>query len=203
MSPRAPANPVLVVALPPERRRVRSGTPAQAGQCCCCCCCCCLHSVGSVVGAIVTPLVWRGRRPGFAHTQEEEDYGDLSAWADLPDFPGRRRAGSVWSSAVAVFWLSSLALVLAALALTAAGALDNPNQAAGLQVAIGLVLLALGFPALQLIAAIVTAFVLGVSSRTDKGYQFGQLGKITLGVVIGTVLGLAVMAGVVVVARLA
>lgn len=202
MSPHAREKPVLVVAHPPERWRVRSGTPAQAGQCCCCCCCCCLHSVGSLVGAAVTPLLWRGRGPGYSRTQEEEDYGDPSGWAgDLPDDPGRRSAGSVLSSAVAVFWLSSLALVLAALALAGVKAIDDGNQA-GLDIVVGLVLLALGFPALQLIAAVVTAIVLGVSSRTDKGYQFKQLGKIALGVLAGTILGLAIMAGVVVVARL-
>src|ERR1022692_233243 len=69
---------ISVVAHAPERRRHRTGVPAQAGPGCCCCCCCCLHSVGSLIGAAVAPnLGPRSRMPAYlalTHYSDEEDY---------------------------------------------------------------------------------------------------------------------------------
>ena len=59
----------------------------------------------------------------------------------------------------------------------------------------GIVVL-LVFPALQLISAVITLIVFAVWPRPDKLYQLAQLGKITLGVVIGTVVGVALMFGI-------
>jgi hypothetical protein len=47
------ASVITFIAHAPERRRQRSGIPAQAGECCCCCCCCCLHSAGALIGAAI------------------------------------------------------------------------------------------------------------------------------------------------------
>jgi hypothetical protein len=58
------------------------------------------------------------------------------------------------------------------------------------------VIIVLILPALQLGSALLTALTLATSSRTDKGYQFRQLGKIVLGVVVGTVLGILIMVGI-------
>jgi hypothetical protein len=64
---------------------------------------------------------------------------------------------------------------------------------------IGVIIILFVLPGLQLGAALVTALILAVSPRPDKGYQFRQLGKIVLGVVVGTLLGVLVMVGVFVV----
>jgi hypothetical protein len=63
-------------------------------------------------------------------------------------------------------------------------------------VVIGLFILALSFPAIQLVCAVVVALWLGVSTRHDKPYQLRQLGKITLGLVVGTVAGIMSMVGI-------
>jgi hypothetical protein len=175
--PRPASLPISIIAHPPERGRSRSLAPAQAGASCCCCCCC-LHSVGAVIGAAIAPIY--GRRPAKP-TQEEEDYAD---------FPRALAGGSEnRMSAVSLFWLSNLAL--AGLFVVGSGIIagvnGNADFAANLFMAgLGLVML---LPALLLVAAAVAGFILAVSSRPDKMYQIGRLGRITLGTVIGTVAG--------------
>jgi hypothetical protein len=92
-------------------------------------------------------------------------------------------------SAVSLFWLSNL--VLAGLFIVGGGIVTGVNGkgefVAGLFGAgFGLILV---LPALLLVAAVVTGFILAVSSRPDKMYQLGRLGRITLGTVIGTFAG--------------
>jgi hypothetical protein len=48
-------------------------------------------------------------------------------------------------------------------------------------------------PALQLAAAAVVALILAIVPGAHKPYQFGQLGKIVLGCVVGTIFGLLLM----------
>lgn len=179
---------VVVVAHPPERRRQQMGAPAQAGQCCCCCCCCCLHTVGGLVGAAVAPAVGRSRARDRRRNQEEDDYGE-AAW-NIPERRDRTTRDGL--SAVAVYWLSLL--VLTFLFLGGAGVMALTGDTG--VILGGVVLLALGLPVLQLVAAVPTAIYLGVSSRVDRRYEFGQLGKILAGTVLGTLLGIAVMVGI-------
>jgi hypothetical protein len=171
---------ITVVAHPPERGRARSLAPAQAGASCCCCCCC-LHSLGALIGAAVAPAVGTRRGPA---TQEEEDYADFPAAAGQPH----------GASAVRIFWLSVLilgSLVLAGMAVTAVA--NGPGDVAvGLMV--GGIAILMALPALLLAAALATTVVLAVSSRPDKYREFVQLGRITAGVVIGTVVGVIPMA---------
>jgi len=191
--PDPPAAPITVVALPPERGRARSLAPAQAGASCCCCCCCCLHSVGAVIGAAVAPAFGQQRRRG-PRDQEEADYGDF-AGPVTGDSSGRM-------SAVGLFWLSNL--ILAGLVVVGCGAyaaVDGAGNNAGSNFPLGM--LAGGFgivmllPVHLLIAALVTLVILAVQNRPDKTYQFGRLGRITLGLVIGTLAGGVPMAAVI------
>ena len=173
---------ITVVAHPPERGGRRPTPPAQAGGCCCTCCCCCLHSLGALIGAAVAPA-WRTHRP--PPTQEEEDYADLRE----PVGPG---AGP---SAVLIYWVT--VLVLGSLVLVGPGVLaavgrGGGNFANGVLMT-GLALL-LGLPALLLVAVPVAMLVLCVYRRPKKADQFGQLGRIALGVIVGTVLGILPMA---------
>jgi hypothetical protein len=94
--------------------------------------------------------------------------------------------GAPGHSAVSLFWWS--VLVLTGIGMVGF-AITSGRDSFGLS----LILIMLTLPAFQFGAAIVTAIILAVSPRPDKGYQFWQLGKIVLGTVAGTVVGLLLM----------
>lgn len=210
----APA--VTLIAHPPERRQRRARVPAQAGHCCSCCCCC-LHSLGALIGAAVAPALG-GPRPDLylplTDYWDEEDFDRPAslasrdreavmtdalsplpppAEADLVRERHERNLGialpALGFSAVSLFWWILLILVIGGLVLSTMG-----GRGEGLLV--GGVIMLLVFPGLQLAAAAFTALILGVSYRPDKGHQFRQLGKIVLGMVAGTVLGILLMVGI-------
>lgn len=60
----------------------------------------------------------------------------------------------------------------------------------------GIVLLVMAFPAVQLGSAFITLIWLAASSRQDRSYQLGQLGKITLGLFVGAGAGIVAMVAV-------
>ena len=88
-------------------------------------------------------------------------------------------------SAVKVFWLLSLAA-------SVLGALYGFTLGRDGFI-IGLVLLLLVFPALQLVCAIIVGIGFACTSRPDKWFQLKQLGKLTLGLFLGTVAGIVAM----------
>jgi hypothetical protein len=161
--------PIRIECHPPERRR-RTET-LMCG--CCCCCCCCLHTVGGLIGAGIAPAFGRKNRMPILYYYDEEF--DVA-------LPSIQKTGV---SAVKVFWLISLICAIL-------GALIGLVEGAEGFV-VGLVILALVYPAVQLGSAMLVAFWLAVSSRDDKRYQFKQLGKITLGLFLGTVAGILTM----------
>ena len=120
------------------------------------CCCCCCLHT---VGGIIGSAV----APAFG---KDDVAGPNIAKSEV--------------SAVKVFWLLSLA---AALLGALIGALIGMNEGA---VDVGLVILAMVFPAVQLVIAIITLIWLAMSSRQDKSFQAWQIGKITLGLFVGT-----------------
>jgi hypothetical protein len=130
----------------------------------------------------MAPVVGARRRDG-PRTQEEEDY------ADFPEADGRGHG----PSAVRIFWLS--VLILGSMVMAGGGLIalaNGPGDFAGGLLGAGFVIIML-LPALLLLAALVTAVVLGVSTRPDKAREFGQLGRIAAGVLIGTLIGTAPM----------
>lgn len=181
---------INVAAHPPERRRIRSIAPAQAGQCCCCCCCCCLHTIGSLIGAAVAPTIGGKRR---RLNQEEQDYAEVrdfvdpkNEWAYL-----ERRAPSRFFRAVPLFWLNTLIVIFAVCAYFAVVEFAQGNQAnLGVQALILAVGIAVFLPVGQLVSAFITFIILAIARRSD---EFGSLGRITLGVVLGTLAGILVM----------
>jgi hypothetical protein len=182
--PRPDPTRVTIVAHPPERGRTRALAPAQAGASCCCCCCC-LHSLGAIIGAGIAPAFGRRRT---IRTQEEEDYADFGV-----DRPVRGHG----PSAVGLFWLSTL--VLGSLVIIGGGILSAAQTVSGEFVSGalgGLFAIVMLAPALFLIAAAVAALILGLSGRPDKLLELRQLGRITLGMVLGTVIGIVPMAAV-------
>jgi len=210
-------SPIVVVTHPTERRRGRTAVPVQAGPCCCCCCCCCLHSLGGIIGAAIGANLGvpepRNYMPLLSYWDEEETEASppslppgegITAAAPVP--AGReplqpsdpeRRFGlrNSGPSAVGLFWWTFLVLALL-------GFVGFNVWAGGGGVSIvGGVILLLTLPAFQLGAGLVAALILAMSSRSDKSYQFRQLGKILLGMVAGTMVGMLVMVGLVVFAR--
>jgi hypothetical protein len=165
---------VVIDSHPPERRR-RTET-LMCG--CCCCCCCCLHTVGGLIGSAIAPAFGRKDRLPL-HYYYDEEYGI--------ELPSIARGGV---STVPVFW--TLTGVFSVLAVFLSGIAGDRGEG----VVVGLVILALTFPGIQLAAAVVCAIWLGVSPRHDKAYQFKQLGKITAGLVLGTIAGILAMVAI-------
>ena len=148
--------------------------------------------MGGLIGAAVAP-VWDARRG--PRTQEQEDYEDVH-----PD-AGRQtespRGGG--PSAVRCFWVTLLALVLLGFVVGPLMGVGNRQLPTDL-VLTGVVIL-MGLPALQLVAAFVTAVVLAVSGGADRAFQFRRLGRITLGAFLGTIAGILAMVVLVVAFR--
>jgi hypothetical protein len=97
-------------------------------------------------------------------------------------------------SAVKVFWWTVLGLVIAGLVLSVAYHREG--------LVVGGIIILLVLPAIQLGAALITAVVLlALVPGVNQGYQFRQLGKIVLGLFVGTILGSLVMWGLFVVLR--
>jgi hypothetical protein len=196
-------------AHPPERGRRPSVT--LYGGCCSCCCCCCLHTLGGIIGSAVAPAVGGEAPPRLSLDHEAFDLP-----APVPRVPGdpsavtSGRAGVTTGaggaarprpsydedvfdlrnpsrlSAVALFWYVSLALA------GLGGLYGLSRGLAG--IIVGVVILALVFPGLQLVSALVVLLALAFSDRPDRAYQLRQLGKIAIGLVLGTLAGLAFMA---------
>jgi hypothetical protein len=188
---------------PPERRR-RTDIRMCHGSCCCCCC---LHTVGGIVGAVIAPKLG-GRSTAWSHLSliedwDEEDFepgpapGAKADWEAITEKAPTALPRPVLSSsatptiasagvsAVSMFWLWTLAASILGVfgaALAGSGGL-----------LIGLVILLLVFPAVQLVCAIIVGIGFACTSRPDKWFQLKQLGKLTLGLFLGTVAGILVM----------
>ena len=174
------SSPVDFVAHPPERYR-RSGVPAQAGGCCCCCCC--LHSLGGLIGAAVS--LHLGGGPAYRTDAAVEEYDDgfdqprsvVASTARPDESHGRFTANSL-------FWQSFLFLMFLAMVVGTISSQSLFGPA---------IIILMLMPLLQLASAAIALFALAVSSRTDRGYQLRCLGRLTLGTIVGSLLGLGVM----------
>jgi hypothetical protein len=170
--------PIQIESHPPERRRTET---LMCG--CCCCCCCCLHTVGGIIGSAIAPAFGKGNRMPITYYYDDE--WDIS-------LPNIARTGV---SAVKVFWFTTLIVtVLWVFGSVALGAADHGPS--GESLLVGLVILALLYPAVQLGCAILTLLWMAFSNRDDKPYQLKQVGKITLGLFLGTLAGILSMVGI-------
>jgi hypothetical protein len=168
---------VTVTAHPPERARRGGSVVLPCG--CCCCCCCCLHTIGGLVGGVV----------GSVQNVEKAPRRVLD-----PDFPFPYRRDEFEEEgtfpAGLLYWL----LVLLLMAATAVyfflqqGARDPNDLLLGLLVALMIL------PGLQLGASALSAAAVGFF-YADKRPAFARVGKITLWSFVGTLAGLALMAG--------
>jgi hypothetical protein len=166
-------SPVVIQKHAPERRR-KAVTTLHCG--CTCCCCCCLHTVGSIVCAAVAPALGKGNAMPLTHYYEDE------AGIQIPDI---KKPGF---SAVTIFWWVTCFLIFLCFAF---GILQDGRGAENVVIT-GVVVL-LVFPGLQLLSALITLIVFACWPRYDKFQQMAQLGKITIGVVAGCILGILAM----------
>jgi len=167
--------PVQMQAHPPERRQ-RGGVNLACGATTCCCCCCCLHSVGGLVGAAVAPVLGTAQPKPWRQRLVQHYYDD-------EDEPQRAQPGV---SGAGLYWLLLLAVTPGAAGVVFLLVRD---------VLVTGILLALGLPLLQIGASVLSFIGLALWPRPDQTLQMSQVGKITLGSVVGTVLGLVVMVG--------
>jgi hypothetical protein len=139
-----------------------------------------------LIGAAVAPAYGKGAASfpeRYRRLIQEYEFDDD---APPPD-PGSElmlRGGG--TSAVAIYWWTVLVLVVVVVALSI---LYSQREGLG-----GAVLgLALGFPALQLVASLLAALILTASTRADKHAQLMQIGRMTLGMIAGTIIGILAM----------
>jgi hypothetical protein len=169
-------SPVVIQKHAPERRR-KAVTTLHCG--CTCCCCCCLHTVGSIVCAAVAPALGKGGPMPLTHYYDDEDGIQI---------PSIKRPGF---SAVTIFWWVTCFLIFLCFAY---GILqEGGGGGGGENILITGVVVLLILPGLQLFSAAITLFVFLCWPRYDKSYQMGQIGKISAGVVIGSLLGILAM----------
>lgn len=135
---------------------------------CCCCCCCCLHTLGGAIGAVVV---------GNYCPEPDE-------WDETPNRP-KSLPNSQW-----MFWSSFLA---ASLIGTVIAGLLNPSQISESLIVIGLSIVILG-PVWMLAACGLSALQIAIRKDlpSKKGY-WRQLGKITGGMLAGSLIGVLAM----------
>ena len=187
---------------PPERRH-RASTTLYGGTTCCCCCC--LHSIGGIIGAAFAsagsieasrpfPLFENGRAPTLppatgVRTVETSIQAGRPALVLLePDedrAPVASPAGNGVSACTLFWWL----IPVVSLAVPIFGAATGDRDFC----ASSLIMVALCLPAVQFASAFIVAVVLCFSSRPDRAYQFGRLGRIVIGTFVGSAVGVLVM----------
>ena len=160
---------IQIEAHAPERGK-RAGVVTVG--CGCCCCCCCLHTIGGLIGAAAAPIFGAGATPTPFHYDVDDFDIELPSLAK----PGL--------SAISTYWYTFLIL-------TAIGGLIA--LASGV---VGVVILVLVLPLVQLGAVVVSAMLLALNPRSVQDGQLWTLGKIALGLVVGTGLGVVSMFGI-------
>ncbi len=172
-------SPVELHAHPPERRRRQSVTL----PCGCCCCCCCLHTVGGLIGAAVGSVL-SVRRPTPRYLE------DLYPGED--GYPIVRRRSSI--SAPAIYWII-LGMLMCLGFVVACAVVANENPTFDPAAAFGgwLLGLALLLPGAQLLASLLAMGVAAITDWDDAAARLWAIGKITLGTLIGTGIGIGIM----------
>jgi hypothetical protein len=169
---------VTVVAHPPERGG-NGGVTLLCGACCCCCCCCCLHSVGSLVGGAVgsvVPLPRWGRR--------RDDADEFSVNRD--DFIEDR---AILPTGLLYWIFVSMLVAVPTLAGYVWAGVDQPEHL----LFSFLIMVAAFMPLLQLVGSLFT--LIGAFFYRDMRHALLRVGVITGSSLIGTVVGILVMVG--------
>jgi hypothetical protein len=165
-----------LIAHPPERREQRKKYVVLYS--CCCCCCCCLHTIGGAVGAIL------GGRSGIDDRSKPPVKGAPSGkWL-------------YWSS---LLWSLLIGLVVVTIMTfnSASGRRHaSPDLAfqAPLMISVSIILAG---PLWLLAASVIMAIQIAIRPNLPLRHLYWwQLGKITLGVFVGSVIGILIMVGI-------
>lgn len=174
-----PPQEVTVRRHPPERliRAMARGEVAQAG--CSCCCCCCLHSLGGLVGAA---LYSPSGDPPASPDKPKPTAGLADDELDRPVGPP-----TAPPRAPSIFWSTTAALAIL-------GFVIPPVIWERSGPSLGLSALILGLPAFLLGGSVITALVIiAIPSLSGDAREWKRLGRITLGNIVGTLIGIGLM----------
>jgi hypothetical protein len=169
--------PAITVRAHAPERLVRSLARGHIACGCCCCCCCCLHTIGSIAGAIVG-----SHYPPSAPSEKAA----LAAKLRDDELDGIVYAAPVRPTVKPRYWLWTL--VVAALVTVITVAIQGQS---GFPIALGILVMA--FPFVQLGASLLCALEIAIRPDLQRAGVWERLGWITLGEVIGGLLGFFVM----------
>ena len=173
---------------PPERYQIENIDPSCAGNCCCCCCCC-LHTLGGLVGALVYSMSETASRKKLS--QVELDFQENITRGEGSSRNATNAATSEELSASAVYWRSILGVAGFALIVCALIMMGNNGASSILGSACIVVMV---FPAVQVVAGIVSFFVVGFSNKHERSTdRYRQLMRINLGMFVGVTFGSFIM----------
>jgi hypothetical protein len=172
------AMPRIVVRSHPPERLVRSLARGHIAGACCCCCCCCLHSVGSLSGAAVGSFFPRNREaPGVLKPLDKLRDDEFDA-------PARAVPAGPWVGSI--YWMATLAAIV----VTSLWAMTRPSAG----VTGTLVILATFMPAVQLGGSVLCLLIIGGNPQLCQDARaWKRLGSVTLGTIIGCLLGILIM----------
>jgi hypothetical protein len=181
--------PFLFKVQPAERGRSHPIAPVCAGSCCTCCCC--MHTIGGLVGAVISSERPTPEVPTERSGEQNQDHEISSSTADSHVSLKNGRP-----SVAAVFWWTTLVLIGLGLLI---GALVGMQNGESDQIFMGMVYaffaMLMGFPAVQLLASVITLFILHLRRTEQISFEveLRQLGKIGVGWTLGSLAGFAML----------
>ncbi|MGP0062765.1 MAG: hypothetical protein ACLQGP_04065 [Isosphaeraceae bacterium] len=175
------AEPTIILRAHPPERLVRSLARGHIAGACCCCCCCCLHSVGSLTGAAVGSFFPRTRtRPASGETKPLDKPWDDELAGPTSVVPAAPRVGSM-------FWMATLGASI----VMSWWAMAQPSTGGFKET---LLYLAIYMPALQLAGAVICLLIiLSIPQLRRDARGWKKLGFITVGAIVGGLLGTLIM----------
>jgi hypothetical protein len=174
-------SPIDLHVHPPERRRART----VALPCGCCCCCCCLHSIGGLIGALIGTFI-PGRRPPEPYPPPGY-YGEQYVPPPVP-----RRSSAL--PAAGLYWIILAMLTMLVFLVSCVGyahELAGPGIFDG--VGAGLLILAIFLPGVQIVASLIAMLAAALTDTQNAAARLWTIGKITLGTLLGTGVGIGIM----------
>jgi hypothetical protein len=178
--------PVILLRSYPPERLIRALARGEVAACCgcCCCCCCCLHSLGGLAGAVAGTF-YPADSPASQGRKEAPPAGLRD---DELDRPVAAVPAGPRPAVTRIFWGASAALAVVTILVAPAVTGVKGGPAAGIE------MLILGLPLVLLAGSAVAAMVvLGKRGPIDKSWEWKRLGWITLGTVVGTLIGVGML----------
>lgn len=176
--------PAILLRSHPPERLLRSLARGEVAACCgCCCCCCCLHSLGGLAGAVAGTF-YPADAPASQGRKEAPPAGLRD---DELDRPVAVMPAGPRPVVTRIFWGASAALAVVTIVVPGVMQVEGGP-------AVGIALLIFGLPLLLLAGSVVAAMVVaGMADPTEKSREWKRLGWITLGTIVGTLIGVGML----------